>query len=69
VWEWVSSLYLPYNSSDDREADTGNRTDVRRVVRGGSWYFADTNLRGATRYGISADFENNFNGFRCARST
>ena len=69
VWEWVSSLYLPYNSSDDREADAGNRTDVQRVVRGGSWVNADTNLRGAARSWNNADYEDDYYGFRCARST
>jgi len=64
----VSSLYLPYNSQEDREADTGNRTDVPRVVRGGSWSI-DTYLRGATRYRINADNEYKSLGFRCARSS
>ena len=69
VWEWVSSLYLPYNSQEDREADTGNRTDVPRVVRGGSWAGSDPYLRGASRYGVNAGGVSNGIGFRCARSS
>ena len=69
VWEWVSSLYLPYDSTEDREADTGDRTDVQRVVRGGSWSLTGTGLRGASRYRVIAVNGFNFNGFRCARSS
>jgi len=69
VWEWVSSLYLPYDSTEDREADTGDRTDVLRVVRGGSWDSTDTYLRGATRNRDFAVSEYNISGFRCARSS
>jgi len=69
VWEWVSSLYLPYDSQDDREVETGMRTDVRRVLRGGSWYDSTTvNLRTAAR--SRNDPNNGYNdyGFRCVRS-
>lgn len=71
VWEWTSSLYqsYPYDASDGREADTGSRTDVLRVLRGGSWIIDNTdylrapfrfrNIPSLTSYGI---------GFRCARS-
>jgi formylglycine-generating enzyme required for sulfatase activity len=69
VWEWVSSLYLPYNSQENREADTGNRTDVRRVLRGGSWYDYSDVLHAGNRYGVNPDFRNNNFGFRCARSS
>ncbi len=68
VWEWTSSLYFPYDSRVDREADTGTRTDVRRVLRGSSWFGGDSGeLRSATRFEVEPDFEAFFVGFRCAR--
>jgi iron(II)-dependent oxidoreductase len=38
VWEWTSSLdeNYPYNASDGREGDAGNRAVILRVLRGGS---------------------------------
>jgi formylglycine-generating enzyme required for sulfatase activity len=71
VWEWVSSLYLPYDSMVDREADTGNRTDISRVLRGGSFVGSMTELRSAYRNQFQPDFVglNRDNGFRCARSS
>jgi formylglycine-generating enzyme required for sulfatase activity len=69
VWEWVSSLYLPYDSRDDREADTGNRTDVFRGVRGGSWSLSITYYLHATnRDRDDPDHWDSLNGVRCARS-
>ena len=71
VWEWTSSLYLsyPYDAADGREADTGSSTDVRRVLRGGSWYDYDTDfLRAPFRSWSVPDFGNDYIGFRCARS-
>lgn len=68
VWEWVSSKYLPYPYAlgDGREDLTGDDT---RVLRGGSFVnFVDVNLRAAIRLRNYPAFENNFNGFRCARS-
>jgi formylglycine-generating enzyme required for sulfatase activity len=71
VWEWTNSLYwaYPYNSIDGREQDTGDRTDVARVLRGGSF---DDNLvfgmRAAYRPDAPSIDENRDVGFRCARS-
>jgi formylglycine-generating enzyme required for sulfatase activity len=70
VWEWVSSLYLPYDSSEDRELNTGTRTDVLRVLRGGSWYIVYTDiLRAAFRNRLAPDGGSINSGFRCARSS
>lgn len=67
VWEWVSSLYLPYDSTEDREADTGDRTDLWRVLRGGSFFEASNNLRSAIRAWVNPDHVvYGINGFRCA---
>lgn len=70
VWEWTSSLYesYPYVAADGREADTGSRTVVARVLRGGSW---GTNytvyLRAPFRIRRLPSWSGDF-GVRCARS-
>jgi formylglycine-generating enzyme required for sulfatase activity len=69
VWEWVSSLYLPYNSTKDREADTGDSKGVRRVLRGGSWLNSgDLNfLRAGYRGNYDPEWQDIKFGFRCVR--
>ncbi|MFC1959732.1 SUMF1/EgtB/PvdO family nonheme iron enzyme [Chloroflexota bacterium] len=69
IWEWTNSLYesYPYDATDGRERDTGDSTDVWRVLRGGSFGSASDYLRTAFRYGISPASENFYFGFRCAR--
>lgn len=70
VWEWVSSLYLPYDSAEDREADTRDRTGVLRVLRGGSWYDGtESSPRAGNRVRDYPDAILPGAGFRCARST
>jgi len=63
------SLYnYPYVANDGREADTGERTDVLRVLRGGSFYGNANGLRGAFRGRNNPNYENDVMGFRCALS-
>jgi len=70
VWEWVSSLVLPYDSTEDREAETGNRTYVLRVLRGGSWNDGGTDsLRAGNRVRLNPVSRYLSVGFRCARSS
>ena len=76
VWEWVSTIYdndefsgaflYPYNPSDGRE--DANRTNVWRVLRGGSFADAATDLRSGDRLGGDPGYELSNVGFRCARS-
>lgn len=68
VFEWVSSVYMPYpyEPTDGREY-SGNRMDGR-VLRGGSWYYNDNNLRVANRGSGTPYFSDGNVGFRCARS-
>jgi iron(II)-dependent oxidoreductase len=68
VWEWVSSAYeaYPYDPNDGRE--DLERTDVVRVVRGGSYNNSENNLRVARRRMTNPDDGSDHNGFRCARS-
>jgi formylglycine-generating enzyme required for sulfatase activity len=71
VWEWSSSLYepYPYQAQDGRERDTGDSTDVWRVLRGGSWYDGNTNLlRSACRDLNTPVSRYNSRGSRLARS-
>lgn len=71
VWEWTSSLYeaYPYDAEDGHEADTGSRTDVRRVLRSGAWGNYDTGLlRAPFRSWYGPGYWYYDNGFRCARS-
>jgi formylglycine-generating enzyme required for sulfatase activity len=73
VWEWVSSVYepYPYAADDGREEDTGDRTDVQRMLRGGSWwYYGNPDVfRAAVRGRDNPDIRHNDVGFRCARSS
>jgi formylglycine-generating enzyme required for sulfatase activity len=50
VWEWTRSHYkdYPYRSSDGRE-DLSAGNDIPRVVRGGSFYDSDGDVRAAYR--------------------
>ncbi|CAG0968354.1 Serine/threonine-protein kinase Pkn1 [Anaerolineae bacterium] len=70
AWEWTSSLYqpYPYQATDGREADTGTRTDILRVLRGGSRYEVEDSARAANRGGGHPDAGFGSLGFRCIRS-
>lgn len=71
VWEWTSSLYepYPYSAQDGRERDTGDSTNVRRVLRGASWRLNNVdNLRAACRVNGAPDIRDYDGGFRLARS-
>lgn len=65
IWEWTSSLYMPYpyRKNDGRE----NRHSAgNRVLRGGSWFSYARYTRAAHRYSILPVFSNFFDGFRLA---
>ncbi|RIK18117.1 MAG: hypothetical protein DCC53_17055 [Chloroflexi bacterium] len=71
VREWTSSLYesYPYAAADGREADTGSRTDVARVLRGGSWDLINSDyLRAPFRSRNTPGVRSFSIGMRCARS-
>lgn len=73
VWEWTSSLWgsdrqkpefsYPYDANDGRE-DMRAGNDVRRVVRGGSWYDRDHNVRCAVRCRDYPNSRRDLFGFR-----
>lgn len=69
VYDWVSTAYAlyPYRANDGRE--DVNRTDVQRVLRGGSWdTFNSSGVRAASRGWAAPNFEYNLRGFRPVRS-
>ena len=70
VWEWTRSEYAgyPYMRDDGREDDPGNRTDVPRVLRGGSWVHSNVDIRAAYRNWDAPDNQNYLIGFRCVLS-
>jgi formylglycine-generating enzyme required for sulfatase activity len=67
VWEWVSSVYMPYpyNPMDGREAMTD--TESWRVYRGGLGSYIDYGTSTAKRFRAAPDYRNWFIGFRCVR--
>ncbi len=67
VWEWTSTIYLPYpyDPSDGREEQ---RPDERYVIRGGAWYYTRKLARCSAREGMAATHISPLIGFRLARS-
>lgn len=63
VWEWVSSLDAdyPYNATDGREEATAAG---KRVVRGGSFYYTQYQIRCVARTGFTPDTTSQHTGFR-----
>ena len=76
VWEWTRSAWgqqwekpdfaYPYNARDGREELS--RTDLRRVLRGGSWHNGSNNVRSALRYRGSPSSRSCDVGFRVTSS-
>lgn len=72
VWEWVSSLYQPYPYSAAHGREDVNNSGSR-VLRGGSWYDYDSNVRSVyRRRSVPSDKPMGVNygdiGFRCVLS-
>lgn len=69
VWEWTRSLYkvYPYNPVDGRE-ELGASDDEGRVVRGGSFYNLDSNVRCAARVRYDPGSWIRYYGFRVVAS-
>lgn len=63
VWEWTTSLLMPYpyDPTDGRE-DLAQ--EDKRVVRGGAWYYSRKLARCSAREGVLADYVSPSLGFR-----
>jgi sulfatase modifying factor 1 len=63
VWEWTADRYGTYSSGAQTDP-TGPASGFGRVCRGGSWDFAGTSLRSATRFSFTPSNRNYDFGFR-----
>jgi len=70
VWEWCWDWYQTYKMTNDtRDNPIGPATDVRRVLRGGSFLVEPQSLRSALRDGFEPTVRFWFIGFRCVRGS
>ena len=66
VWEWVADWYdESYYEYSPLENPTGPESGTFRILRGGSWYFDETLLGSAHRFGFYPTFYADYAGFRC----
>ena len=66
MWEWGLDVYDDYPEVGSK--DYANTADVAiRVLRGGSWFLSDDDLRAANRNNYAPSVRNGSVGFRCAR--
>ncbi|MEW5873507.1 MAG: SUMF1/EgtB/PvdO family nonheme iron enzyme [Chloroflexota bacterium] len=66
VWEWVQDWYSEtFYGSSPRDNPMGSASGQYRVLRGGSWYFNESDLRSAYRTGYGHGDGNLDGGFRC----
>jgi formylglycine-generating enzyme required for sulfatase activity len=69
VWEWVADWYNEsYYSSAPAQNPTGPASGEHRVLRGGSWYTGQSDVRAVNRYAAPPGYRNDHYGFRCVRS-
>jgi formylglycine-generating enzyme required for sulfatase activity len=67
VWEWVSSLYMPYPFDSDDGRESIRDIFSVGVMRGGTFLSHSDALRAPERGRINNFFFSNYSGFRCAR--
>jgi formylglycine-generating enzyme required for sulfatase activity len=66
VWEWTSSVYMPYPYRADDGREHAHSKDTR-VVRGGGFINDPRHLRVSNRRYVPPDAGDSTIGFRCAR--
>ena len=64
VWEWTADAYASYASSAQTDPFNAGAAGSYRVYRGGSWYFAGTYMRSASRYSDNPGSDYSSIGFR-----
>jgi formylglycine-generating enzyme required for sulfatase activity len=65
VWEWTSSVYLPYPYRDDEDHEAPDAPGAR-TLRGGSWFNGSGSARATCRKRTIPSDANGLNGFRLA---
>jgi len=74
VWEWVADWYGRdyYKNSTAGNNPTGPSSGNHRVLRGGSWFYGESNIRSANRNLLNdpsiPSISSSDIGFRCSRS-
>lgn len=68
VREWCQDKYEVYSEKAVTDPVVSGKSDVKCVVRGGSWFNGGGNSRSAYRYNAHTAGRRNFVGFRLARS-
>ncbi len=67
LWEWVSSLYMPYPYRADDGREDPHSTALPRVFRGGWLSYVDYGTSAVMRFRLAADERDWRIGFRCAK--
>jgi formylglycine-generating enzyme required for sulfatase activity len=67
VWEWTSSVLLPYPYVPDGTREE-KKPGARYVIRGGAWYYSRKLARCAAREGEFENHQSLSTGFRLART-
>jgi formylglycine-generating enzyme required for sulfatase activity len=65
VWEWTSSVYLPYPYTNDEDHEAPDAPGAR-TLRGGSWFNGPGSARATCRKRTIPSDANGLNGFRLA---
>ncbi|NQU75335.1 MAG: formylglycine-generating enzyme family protein, partial [Planctomycetes bacterium] len=66
VWEWCQDWFGKHRGDSSEKDPTGAKTGRSRVLRGGSWYYAATYCRSASRNGYAPSGRGSDYGFRVA---
>jgi eukaryotic-like serine/threonine-protein kinase len=69
VWEWVNDWYdASYYGSSPTDNPKGPPSGTSKVLRGGSWYYGQSNVRTTFRNSLDPSYSSFYYGFRCAKS-